>query len=312
MNRQITLPLMLVLMIAFFATDGFAQAGRGRGRQGNNPRSANGRAVNDQGSAMLRSMREEEKLARDVYLAMEQTWGDAVFGTIAQAESRHMAALAGLLKQYGVADSIVDDTPGRFPSAKFQQLYDSLVQTGSGSLVDAYKVGLKIEEMDIADLRAVARTTSNRDASLVLENLERGSRNHLRAFAGRLLDANGTYVATSLSQADFNEIAASPNERGGGQGRGQRGGQGMGQGRGQRGGQGMGQGMGDGQGCDQGGEGMGQRNQYRRGQGNGQGMGQGNGQGMGQGNGQGMGQRRGRGGGNGMGRGKGRGRGGNR
>ena len=42
-------------------------------------------------------MREEEKLARDVYGAMQKKWGATIFTYIARAESRHMQVLGGLL-----------------------------------------------------------------------------------------------------------------------------------------------------------------------------------------------------------------------
>ncbi len=63
-------------------------------------------------------MREEEKLARDVYIAMGKKWNANIFSNIARAESRHMQAVAGLLSKYRIPDPIVNQTPGslRLPS----------------------------------------------------------------------------------------------------------------------------------------------------------------------------------------------------
>jgi len=239
MNKLITLPMVVILLTAFFATDVLAQRGRGRGRRGNqqsgsiqsgsqglgqgqNSRAGRGTqqsagtAITDVERQSLIFMREEEKLARDVYLAMQEKWGERVFSNISQAETQHMAAIANLLNRYGIPDPVTDNTPGKFTEVRFQELYQQLVATGSNSITDAMKVGLKIEEMDIADLRAAIQGTNSKDIKRVFENLERGSRNHLRAFAKRLQAAGGEYVATNLSQTDFDQIANSQQERGGG------------------------------------------------------------------------------------------------
>lgn len=251
MNKLITLPMVLILLTAFFATDVLAQRGRGRSRRGNQQSgnfqsetrapghgqhskagNSNRTALSNAETQSLIFMREEEKLARDVYLAMQEKWGERVFSNISQAETRHMAAIANLLARYGISDPVTDDTPGKFTEVQFQELYQKLVATGSNSINDALKVGLKIEEMDIADLRAAIQGTNHGDIKRVFENLERGSRNHLRAFAKRLKAAGGDYVATNLSQTDFDQIASSQQERGGGA-RGPAGG--LGHGRGKRG-----------------------------------------------------------------------------
>lgn len=75
-------------------------------------------------------------------------------------------------------------------------------------------VGALIEDLDIADLQA--RASDDPSVALVFSNLEKGSRNHLRAFIGQL-DANGeTYTPSHISQADFDAIVSSPTERGNG------------------------------------------------------------------------------------------------
>jgi len=275
MNQSNTIPVVLMwLTTIFLAVEVCAQPTPGRGwrgqKQQNTSRSGNqqtkqalGQPQNARGTnnkqkstsvsltklerENLILMREEEKLARDVYLAMHKKWGARVFGNISQAESRHMNAVASLLSRYRIADPVTDNTPGKFTATRFQQLYTTLVNTGSNSLQDALKVGLKIEEMDIADLRMAIQQTKNQDIKRVLEKLLRGSHNHLRAFSRQLAASGGTYNPTSLSQSDFDQIAGSSQERGG-QNRGRSGqlGKGFGKGRGQ--GQGMGKKRGNGRG----------------------------------------------------------------
>jgi hypothetical protein len=221
-------------------------------------------------------MREEEKLARDVYTAMQKKWGATLFTNIARAESQHMKALGGLLSRYNIPDPIVNNAPGAFSNPKFQQLYQSLVNTGSASLMDAMKVGLKIEEMDIADLRKAIESTDNNDLKRVYQNLEQGSQNHLRAFSMQLKKLGGTYTATSLNQNDFDSIAnsrmgQSGNQGGGGsRGRGNNQGTSTGQGKGSRNNAARGGGRGN---PGQGNPGQGKSGRGNSGQGNGKGRG---------------------------------------
>jgi hypothetical protein len=128
-------------------------------------------------------MREEEKLARDVYMALGQKWATPVFANIARSETRHMAAVKGLIDRYGLQDPVIVDTPGKFTNPKLAQLYDELVHRGRQSVADAYQVGVKIEELDIADLEEGLAATTHSDVRMVYQNLLRASQNHLRAFS---------------------------------------------------------------------------------------------------------------------------------
>jgi hypothetical protein len=170
----------------------------------------------------LIQLREEEKLARDVYLALADM--SPIFANIAKAESRHMDAVGQLIAKYGLEDPVGDNAEGVFTNPDFATLYNDLVEAGSESLIEAYKVGAMIEEMDIQDLQDVSSTVVNNDVARVYENLTRGSRNHLRAFAAQIDaaaeagDPDATYEARFLSQDEFDAIANSSLERGNGEG----------------------------------------------------------------------------------------------
>lgn len=86
-------------------------------------------------------MREEEKLAHDVYVALGAKTGLRIFANIAGAESRHERAVERALTAYGIADTTDGYGVGRFPTPATQRLYDSLVARGSASTVAALKVG---------------------------------------------------------------------------------------------------------------------------------------------------------------------------
>jgi hypothetical protein len=197
-------------------------------------------------TASLLLMREEEKLARDVYLTLGKTYDLDVFVNIPRAEQRHMDRVGDLLAKYEIADPIGDATVGQFTNPKLQALYNDLVARGQTSVTAALQVGATIEDLDLFDLQqALAHVVDNADIQQVYANLAKGSRNHMRAFTAQLAAHDATYEAQHITAADYAAIVASDWERGpAGEGRGR--GKGHGKGKGQ--GKGMGQGRGHGQG----------------------------------------------------------------
>lgn len=204
-------------------------------------------------------MREEEKLARDVYLGLGDLWDLRIFDNIAVSEQRHMDAVLGLIEMYGLEDPQTAEMIGVFANDDLQMLYDGLMTMGAESVEAALEVGATVEEVDIADLEEYLAGTKASDISAVYENLLRGSRNHLRAFVSQLEAAGIDRDAAVLDSALYESIVSSDTERGnavsaqhdgnaesgsgehgdgagGGRGRGQGGGQGPGGGRGQGGG----------------------------------------------------------------------------
>lgn len=160
-------------------------------------------------------MREEEKLARDVYLKLYEVWGQATFQNIANSEQTHMDAVLDLLQGYGVADPA--GAQGQFTDPQLQALYDQLIAQGSQSLADALKVGAAIEEIDILDLRERAAQTDESAIQTVYASLEQASNNHLRSFSSTLLRRTGeTYQPQYLNAADYQAIVGSTSSQNGG------------------------------------------------------------------------------------------------
>ena len=125
-------------------------------------------------------MREEEKLARDVYLFLLDKWGLRVFANIAASEQRHMDAVLYLLGKYDLDDPAL--APGLFQNAELQDLFELLVAKGEKSLVDAIEVGILIEKTDIEDIEILLGQTDKNDIIQVYSNLLDGSYSHLEAF----------------------------------------------------------------------------------------------------------------------------------
>jgi hypothetical protein len=142
-------------------------------------------------TANLLHLRNEEKLARDVYRVFVEMWKTPIFTNIAEAEQRHMDAVGLLVTKYGLKDPVTNDAVGVFSTPEFTSLYTTLTQSGAKSLLDALKAGVQIEQTDIADLTKALAETDKSDIQWVLGNLQRASSNHLRAFTGNV-ETGGT------------------------------------------------------------------------------------------------------------------------
>jgi hypothetical protein len=152
-------------------------------------------------------MREEEKLARDVYITLYNKWGLRVFGNISQSEQRHTNAVKALLDKYELDDPVVKDSIGVFTNTTLADLYGALTVSGDSSLISALKVGALIEEIDILDLqRELDENVDNQDITYVYERLLNGSYNHLRAFVRNLSRQGITYKPVKMTDEQYEKI----------------------------------------------------------------------------------------------------------
>lgn len=179
-------------------------------------------------------MREEEKLARDVYLTLSSLYPDAsVFQSIGEgSEQTHTDVIRDKLDDY----DIEDPNPGtnQLPSsigiftgdefgAYFTEKYMLLINKGSQSELDALYVGAFIEELDMHDIVEcpkiiVATDNDITDCGLnytdelplinTYSSLVDGSQNHLRAFVGQIenIIGAGNYEAQVISQDELDAI----------------------------------------------------------------------------------------------------------
>jgi hypothetical protein len=156
--------------------------------------------------AGLLYMREEEKLAHDVYAVFHSIYGSQNFQNISQSEQTHAEAVKALMDRYGLFDPASSEM-GIFIDSELQAMYNEFVSLGNQSLADALKVGAMIEETDILDLLEYLAQTDNADVQQVYQNLMVGSENHLRAFAAKYFKETGLdYVPQFLSFDLYNAI----------------------------------------------------------------------------------------------------------
>lgn len=208
--------LTLISAIATLALSGLAQA---KGPGGSNAISlamspqicavtpSVSTPLSESAVATLRFMREEEKMARDVYRFLGNTWGIRVFGNIAASEQTHMDQVLGFMQTYGVADSATEQA-GVFNDVSLQALYNQLVARGSTSIQESMNVGALIEEVDIRDLRAAIDSNDAVALDQLYLNLTSGSYNHLNAFVGQIEMVGNSYTPQILPASEVADILA--------------------------------------------------------------------------------------------------------
>jgi len=163
--------------------------------------------LSDSEVATLNYVREEEFLARDVYIKMYELYNIPVFNNISKSEFIHTTAMKALLEKYNLPDPGAGHEIGVFNNPDIQALYDELVEQGNNSLNDALFVGATIEDVDIADLiEHIENDVNNQDIGYALSQLWRGSRNHMRAFSAHLAFHGLTYTPVYISQEMYDGI----------------------------------------------------------------------------------------------------------
>ncbi len=170
--------------------------------------------LSPQETSLIDQLRQEEKLARDVYLTLAQSWNLPIFSNIAGSEQQHMNAVAFLINRYGLPDPAANDTVGVFQDPLFTQIYDVLVLIGQVSPRHALFVGNIIEDLDINDLEQGLSVADNADVRTVFQNLFKGSRNHLRSFYSVLSAQGWIYTPLFIDWATFMGIVNTPHEFG--------------------------------------------------------------------------------------------------
>lgn len=206
-NRTLSF-LVLALLLTSFAPAARATPSATAGKP-DAPR------VGQSPAADLAHMREEEKLAHDVYVALGKRWDLPPFQRIPASEQRHMDAMRSLLATAGLPDPAEGKGAGEFSNPELQALYVRLVEKGAASRVDALVVGATIEDLDLRDLALASAATQDETARAVYANLARASRNHLRAFTSLLAAEGKSYTPQFIDASTYASILASPMERGG-------------------------------------------------------------------------------------------------
>ena len=198
--------LLVAAVVAIQVQSGDASARAGNGYGGGNGDPGSGSVVTyvapDTTTALtaaeadgLAFMREEEKLAHDVYAQFAAAYDSRVFSNISNSETQHTTTVQEYLDTFSIADPAAGRAAGSFADADLQALYEEMIAQGNASLEDALRVGVAVEERDIADLRERIDGTDRADLKALYENLLHGSENHLAAFTRQLDGIPGGFGA---------------------------------------------------------------------------------------------------------------------
>lgn len=181
----------------------------------------------------LTFMREEEKLARDVYLMLAELYpGQRVFSQIAtRSEQTHTDTMRDKLDQFNLPDPNPDtnnlpDSIGVFTGDEwgwyFEDKFALLTTMGKESELAALYVGALIEELDMHDIAVCPQVMIDRGFSspcgleytdegalqTAYSALISGSESHLRAYVEQIeaVIGVGNYEAQYLTQAEVDAI----------------------------------------------------------------------------------------------------------
>ena len=138
--------------------------------------------LNDQEKSDLIYLREEEKLAKDVYIFSYNKYGQSIFNNISSSEQSHMSSILNLINKYGLTDPVANNAYGVFSNSELQALYNELTAKSDASLNMALEVGANIEDLDINDIKTFKSHTTNADLINVYDKLSCGSKNHMRSY----------------------------------------------------------------------------------------------------------------------------------
>ena len=138
------------------------------------------------------------------------------FQNISISEERHISELKGIATRNNltIPETVINDERGKFQNETLQNLYDELVSTGNQSLIDALKVGAKVEEVDIKDLEESIENTRIQGLKQIYIRLKNASENHLRAFVKSMKKQGLDYQPVLLAKADFDKIVSPENVKG--------------------------------------------------------------------------------------------------
>ena len=192
--------------------------------------------LDDIEASHLTFMREEEKLARDVYLTFADWYpNQQVFDNIAnKSEQTHTDTMRDKLELYNLDDpnpetNNLPDSLGDFTGEEwgwyFEEKFAQLTEKGANSELDALYVGAFIEELDMNDIADCPEVMTDDEETKYPDPcglhytdetglinaysfLIDGSERHLRAFVGQIEAVIGecNYEAQYLSQTDVDAI----------------------------------------------------------------------------------------------------------
>lgn len=158
------------------------------------------------------AVREDEKVARDLYTAFFEKYSLKTFSNISRSEANHMRAVEILLEYYEI-DFPAAGEYGVFEDSARQAIYDSLLAKGNTAL-EGFRVMAQLEEENIVSYRNVLSDITNPNIKIVIENLGKASENHFKAAIRQITALGGTYAPKLMNQEEYKAMIAKGFEQG--------------------------------------------------------------------------------------------------
>lgn len=177
----------------------------------NNNTVSNTISLTEEEKVGLLFMLEEEKLARDTYIYMNNLWSLNQFNNIKNSEQTHMNAIKTILDQNNIDYTILPE--GQFENENLQNLYNQFVIDGQVSSSNALQIGATIEDLDIVDLEDYINESTNQVLISTYQSLQCGSRNHLRSFVSAINTNESIYIPQFLTVEEYDNILNGSHEQ---------------------------------------------------------------------------------------------------
>jgi hypothetical protein len=175
------------------------------GAPGGRPR-APATSLSDDDRRTLLHVSEQEKLARDLYVTLSETWRLDVFHTTSGSEDIHADALRTLLGRYKLPDPALGLGRGEFSRSDLAERYDDLIARARFSPVEALKAAASVEELEIDDMSTRLARVQATEIQNVLESVVSSDKHHLRSLVVALRKLGHTYIPTRLPADQYDLI----------------------------------------------------------------------------------------------------------
>lgn len=161
----------------------------------------------------LYAIREDEKLEHDLYNLAFTKYPDLTqLNRFVSAATSHLEASERILTYYEVSFPSLSEE-GVFADETRQAIYNEKAQVMT-SISEVYQTLSLLEEENIQAYEAVLDDIENVNIKMLVENLLRASKNHLRALNKMIIAIGETYTPTIISVEDYEEIINTSFQRG--------------------------------------------------------------------------------------------------
>jgi len=155
----------------------------------------------------IKSIKQAEKLLVDFHDVMSEKWSNPSFLQLYKSEKTHYNAASLLLNKYELTDPVQGLTSGEFSRPEMTKYYHDLVNQGSLSLDETYRMTGEIHETNITIIKnQLTNITNNTDTRLFYKNLLAAKKNHFRIVVQSLEKSGIQYIPQVMSQDEYQKI----------------------------------------------------------------------------------------------------------